>query len=427
MRIVHRPPTGIGAVWAMLALVMALAVACTSQPAKQAGKADVVTIPMVMVGNPGNASVGIKPFKPGFYRDCSSAPSGLPHCQTVGGVGYKYMVGELETTVAQYVTFLNTVDPSGSNRYRLYVDNMSPSAWPKYGSVRFSSGATDGQHYSVAYPQWANKPIGFVDFISAAHFVNSLANGKILSRTATSHDGFTIYTYEVRLSPDTETGMYDLRNPRATRTRSSGFVVPSQNEWMKAAYFDPKGGGKYSYWEYPTGSFNAPHAALLNPSTGDVTNAKTQPLAGYSPQGPAFPNGLKGDTGAKPGTYPTWCPPQAGNDCNTKNPLHLSASTYQSNYQGNLATVGQMRTRSPWGTLDQAGNAVEWTDTIDPIFKNSPRVTRRMHGGVSNAKAYQLWISAIGPQPERDLIPKNIYPWLGFRVGLIGDLGNPTG
>jgi hypothetical protein len=48
------------------------------------------------------------------------------------------------------------------------------------------------------------------------------------------------------------------------------------------------------------------------------------------------------------------------------------------------------------------------------------------HDGASNAKAYQLWISAIGPKPERNLIPKNIYPWLGFRVGLIGNLGNTT-
>ena len=427
----------------VLALTIAVTAGCTSggggsaqpsRPATVAGTAatrptsspGVVTIPMVEVTKPGNASVGIKPFKPGFYQDCSAAPSGLPHCLTVGSVGHPYMIGELETTVAQYVSFLNTVDPRGTNHYKLWVSNMSPSTWPKYGSITRSSSAATGKHYSVAYPEWADKPAGFVDFISAAHFANSLNNGKVLGRSTSTKDGFTIYTYKVQLSPESETGMYDLTNPRATRASSSGFVVPSQNEWMKAAYYDPKGGGKYSYWEYPTGPTDAPHASLLNPSTGDVTNAQTQPLAAYSPQGPAFPNGPKGSTGAKSGTYPTWCPSQAGSDCNTKNPLGLSATKYQSNYQGNLATVGQALTRSPWGTLDQAGNAVEWTDTILPIFKHSPRVTRRMHGGVSNAKSYQLWISAIGPQPERNLIPKNIYPWLGFRVGLVGNLGNPT-
>jgi hypothetical protein len=407
---------------------MAPAAACSSPPVTNTATATgVITVPMVMVGNPGNASVGIKPFKSGFYRNCASAPSGLPKCQTVGGVGYEYLIGELETTVDQYVTFLNVADAKGTNQNQLYVNNMSPSAWPKYGSVSFSSGASDGKHYSVAFPEWANKPIGFIDFLSAARFVNSLVNGKVLGRTTSSSDGFTAYTYKVQLSANTETGMYNLRDPATKRTRSSGFVVPSQDEWIKAAYFDPKGGGKYSYWEYPTGPFNAPNVSALNPSNGDVTNAGTQPLAAYSPQGPAFPNGRKGSTGAKPGTYPTWCPPQTGSDCSTKNPLHLSADKYQSNFQGNLATVGQALTGSPWGTLDQAGNAVEWTDTIDPIFRNSPRITRRMHGGVSNAEAYQLWISAIGPQPQRNEIPMNIYPWLGFRIGLVGEQAKTTG
>ena len=64
--------------------------------------------------------------------------------------------------------------------------------------------------------------------------------------------------------------------------------------------------------------------------------------------------------------------------------------------------------------------------TISPVFGHSPRITRRMHGSVSNAKVYQHGL-AVGPQPERNAIPRNIYPWLGFRVGLIGNRGNPAG
>jgi hypothetical protein len=400
---------------ALFATGSSIASAQTSPPA------GVVTVRFVQVDTPNNPSVGIKPFTPGFYKDCKSAPSGKPDCQTVGGVDHTYKIGELETTVDQYVTFLNTVDPDGANQYKLWAPYMSSSAWPKYGSLNFNSSTPAGQHYSVAYPEWANKPVGFVDFISAAHFINSMDNGKVLSSSQSKSDGFTIYTYKVQLSPKSDTGMYDLRNPRTTRNQSSGFVIPSQDEWIKAAYYDPKGGGKYSYWEYPTGPFDIPHATLLNSSNGDVTNASTQPIAAYSPQGPEFPKGPEG--GAKPGTYPEWCPPQAGSDCETKNPIHLSADAYKANYQGSLASVGQSLTRSPWGTLDQASNAVEWTDTIDPILKHTPRVVRRMHGGVSNAKAYQLAIAAIGPQPQSDLIPKNIYPWLGFRIGMIGHPG----
>jgi hypothetical protein len=41
------------------------------------------------------------------------------------------------------------------------------------------------------------------------------------------------------------------------------------------------------------------------------------------------------------------------------------------------------------------------------------------HGGVANAPAYQLEISAFGYFPG-DTAFSRAYPWLGFRVGVIG-------
>ncbi|MGV9761314.1 hypothetical protein ACWDUC_36650 [Streptomyces tricolor] len=151
----------------------------------------------------------------------------------------------------------------------------------------------------------------------------------------------------------------------------------------------------------------------------DVKYAGTQPIAAYSPQRPEFPDGP--EDGAK---NPEWCPLQAGPDLETKNPDHLPPDRFRANYRGSLETVGQARTRSPWGTLDQIGNAVEWTGTIDPILKHIPHVVRRMHGRVSFAEAYQLNIAAVGPQPQAGLIPRNLYPRLGFRAGLIGNPGS---
>ncbi|MFI8239184.1 hypothetical protein ACIF83_18230 [Streptomyces sp. NPDC085866] len=37
-----------------------------------------------------------------------------------------------------------------------------------------SQTATDGKHHSVAYPERANEPMGFVDFISTAHFTKNI-------------------------------------------------------------------------------------------------------------------------------------------------------------------------------------------------------------------------------------------------------------
>jgi hypothetical protein len=400
-----------------LLLMFVLLVAAVSPAAADASLAAprpaVLAFRTAVVGSPGNPSVGIVPFEDAIYRNCGEAPQTKKGCQEVGGVKYRYGIGELEVTVAQWVAFLNTVDPSGRDRHRLYSSDESSQAWPKYGQIDFDASAPRGRHYSVASPEWADKPYGFADFLRAARFVNSLDNGKVLSRKASSEGGFHYVTYRVRLSRRTETGMYDMRNPKTTRTERSGFVLPSQDEWIKAAYYDPTGGGTYSYWKYPTnpGVFgdkeaDAPAVTALDPTDGDVANATTQPLANWrSSSAPA----------------PSWCPAaQSAEACATVNPLGLDPQAYGLAFQGSLSTVGQAKTLSPWGTLDQGGNAVEWTDTITPppFGVKGARVWRRLHGGIANAPAYQLWLSAVGLQPQDNAFFTATYPWLGFRIGV---------
>jgi hypothetical protein len=410
----------------------------TSVPTAERG---VVTIRMAQVGDPGNKSVGVvqtfggpglavppvPPKDTGIYKTCADAPPPPqgwigPHCLTVGGVDYTYGIGEYETTVSQYVTFLNTADPDGRNLRQLYIDNMSPTVWPKYGSISYSSGADRGKHYSVAYPEWANKPFNFGNFRRGARFANSLTNGTVLSKTSSSSGGFKYVTYKVRLSPETEQGLYDMKEGSPTRSGSTGFVVSSNDEWIKAAYYDPKGGGTDSYWAYPTGPFNPPNPSKLNPTTGDVVNAKTQPLATYNPNDP---DSSLDTPGSPPGAAPTWCPSQAGPNCNDVLPPNIPAGLdLQKEYMANVSTVGQAKTPSPWGTYDMGGNVVEVLDTLaaQPSGYNFLRDWRYYHGGVANAPAYQVEISAFGYFPEDPLFA-NIYPWLGFRLGVIGNVG----
>jgi hypothetical protein len=389
---------------------------------------------MATVGDPGNPSVGVvqtfggpkgmfvdPPKNTGIYKNCSDAPSAPPPCLTVGGVKYTYGIGEFETTVSQYVTFLNTVDPNGKNPHQLYFDHMSPTVWPQYGSIRYSSGAgARGNHYSVAYPEWANKPFNFADFRRAARFVNALTNGSVLSKTASTSRGFHYVAYKVRLSPQTERGMYDMKNQAATRARSTGFVLASNDEWVKAAYYDPKHGGTQSYWQYPTGPFGQPNVSVLDPKTGDVTNADKQPLSTYNPNDPTS----SVDTpGAPPGKAPTWCPSQAGSTCGELPSDLPPGLDLQKNYMANVSTVGETKTTSPWGTYDQGGNVVEILDTLapQPPGYNFLRAWRYFHGGVANAPAYQLGISAFGYNPGDNQGLERSYPWEGFRVGVIGN------
>jgi hypothetical protein len=404
----------------VLALVIALALigpaASVAAPAPS-----VLTFKTVKVGAPGNPSVGIVPFADAVYSSCAEVVPAekQPPCQQVGAVGYRYGIGQLEVSVAQYVAFLNTADPAGRNKHKLYSSTESGAEWPKYGQIDFSAGAAGGHHYSVASPEWADKPYGFANFLRSARFANSLYNGRVLSKQSSSAGNFQYVSYRVRLSRRTEVGMYDMHVRAMTRSHKTGFVIPSQNEWIKAAYYDPNGGGKYSYWQYPTnpgdfgdGGAAAPHQTTLNPTTGDVTNASTQPLANFH---------------ASETAAPSWCPSVfSATTCTTVNPLGIKAAAYEKAYQGSLETVGQAKTTSPWGTLDQGGNAVEWTDTITapPSGRSGAhgRVWRRLHGGIANAPVYQLWLSAVGLQPQDNTFYTATYPWLGIRIGVLGDL-----
>ena len=404
---------------ALIAFAIAVLAALTVPSLSMAApKPAVVTFTAAKVGAPGNPSVAIVPFTDAVYRSCAEAPiNPTKPCQQVGAVDYGFGIGKLEVTVGQYVAFLNTVDPKGTNRRKLWSSDESSASWPRYGQIDFSAGARRGRHYEVASPEWANKPYGFANFLRSARFANSLYNGVLLAKKASSSNGFGYVTYKVRLSPRTERGMYDMSERATTRSKKAGFVIPSQDEWIKSAYYDRNGGGTYSYWKYPTnaGVFGddtatAPVQATLDPSNGNVTNAASQPLSIFH-------------TANTP--PPSWCPATfSAEACTTVNPLGLDAEKYAKAFAGSLGTVGQAGTLGPWGTLDQGGNAVEWTDTITapPFGVKGKRVWRRLHGGIANAPAYQLWLSAVGLNPQDNAVFTATYPWLGIRIGVVGNL-----
>ena len=106
-----------------------------------------------------------------------------------------------------------------------------------------------GRSATPRNPDTVNKPINFVNFFDALRLANWVNNGQG--------------------SADTETGAYTLLGGTAvpsnatTVTRNSGatWFLPSENEWYKAAYYDPlcrtaaEGGpaGDDHYWLYVTG------------------------------------------------------------------------------------------------------------------------------------------------------------------------------
>jgi len=353
-----------------------------------------IIIETVEVGDPRNAPAPIIPFNPEF-PDATSAS------ELVGRVDYVYEMARYEITVEQYVIFLNVVDPTGSNQQQLWDPLMDPVANPYRGQVNRDITRPSGERYSLAAPSWRHKPIGFIDFFRAARFINSIHNGQSV-RVIVAQG---VYQYVCSFSNETDTGVYYLRNQLvfgsyAGRQAVSGFVLPNQDEWIKAAYYSPNevAFGRH-YWRYPTRSDSAPIPATAD-ACGNVTNA-----------GPG--SGLV----ANYGNGAVWCPAgcAAGSSAGCVPP---------DGNPGNLTDVGACRTPSPWGTYDQGGNVVEWTDTIVAPPEGAPNpanqcIWRQVHGGISIAGDYQLWLSATGATDPYGQAFGSIRAFGGFRPGML--------
>jgi sulfatase modifying factor 1 len=203
-----------------------------------------VNISWTPVGNPGNAA------------DTADGDGGTPGVQQFGAVGYSYSIGTYEVTNNQYVEFLNAKDATGANPLDLYYFRMGQPL--NQGGIAFNSGAPNGSKYSVISGS-GNHPVVWVTWYDTLRFANWLNNGQG--------------------SGDTESGAYTLLGgtptpsnaASITRNPEAKIVLPNENEWYKAAYFN---GTTSSYFQYPTSSNTSPT------STGPTSNPNSSNLFG---------------------------------------------------------------------------------------------------------------------------------------------------
>ncbi len=219
-----------------------------------------VAIDWVTVGDPGNAADDT-----GY-----------------GSVGYLYQISKYEVTNAQYAEFLNAV--AVTDTYGLYGGSIG-----RLGS--------SGSYTYIAVPGREDWPVDWVSFWDATRFANWLHNGQptgAQDNTTTEDGAYTL----------TPTG---IANNTVTRNAEAKVFVPSEDEWYKAAYYDP---GATIYFDYPAGS-------------------DTQ------------------TTCAVPGA---------------------TANTANCDQVSSLANVGSYTgSASPNGTFDQGGNLFEWTEAIREV------------------------------------------------------------
>ena len=367
----------------------------------------------VTVGNPGNL-------------DAPADASGARY----GGVDYTYRIAKYEVTYGQYLEFLNAKaksDPTG-----LYDPSMTSD---KIANGIARSGSNGSYSYSLLSDASADLPVTFVNFTDAARYTNWINNGKGNSSTEEGaytittaplkgavrkdgvitymakgkldlqagdqiavtglkgigfagrsvikdvkfKDGFTVFSSANDYPDAVATGRGKVVAVAASRSEDARVWIPSEDEWAKAAYYNPNlndGTGGYYTWatqsnDYPGNSIGAlPNQANI-PNYVDIRFANT-PLNPFI--SPAFGPNL-------------------------------------------LTAVGAF-TSSPsyYGTFDQDGNVTEWTETIydkSALFGNwnrSVNATRSKHGA--------MYYSGTPGSSRRDdgLMPNDIGYGTGFRL-----------
>ncbi len=171
----------------------------------------------VTIGNPGNVH------------------DSLPSNFKAGSVGYTFQMGKYE---------------------------VSESMFTKY-SAEFGTANNLGLGNFDSYGP--DKPGKWVSWNGAARFVNWLN---------TSTGGFAAYKFtsggvndNIALWTASDVLDYDPLNPY--RSKRATYVLPSYNEWHKAAFYDPtKNGGTGGYWTYATGSDSAPTSVAFGTDPG---------------------------------------------------------------------------------------------------------------------------------------------------------------
>jgi formylglycine-generating enzyme required for sulfatase activity len=198
----------------------------------------------VTIGNPGNAA------------DTTGNPN------PAGAVDYEYGIGKFEVS-RDMITKYNA-DFGTANSLEITLWDME------------AEGFVDGN--------LANKPATGISWNEAARFVNWLN---------TSTGGVAAYKFTTSgvndfnaLWTSSDAG-YDPNNK--FRNSLAKYVLPSPDEWYKAAYFSPGG----TYYDYATGSDTAPssvpfgtldNTAVYN-QTGDVGPADVDKAGGLSRYG----------------------------------------------------------------------------------------------------------------------------------------------
>lgn len=173
----------------------------------------------------------------------------------LGAVNYQYRMATTETTVGQWFEFVQAYAPY----FDLGPGGIAP---PEFTSFSINYGF-DGLY---VVPGRSLNRAADMSWEYAARYVNWLHNGKSLGQWA-----FESGVYDTATFTFNDDG---TANHETTRAPGARYWIPTIDEWVKAAFYDPDryGPGQDGYWLFPNGS-NEPSVGGLLPGDGGQSNA----------------------------------------------------------------------------------------------------------------------------------------------------------
>jgi formylglycine-generating enzyme required for sulfatase activity len=318
------------------------------------------------------ASVALTPPAEGAFPmnietvliEAPNSIANAPDTTGFGSVGYDYRISKYEVTQGQWVDFLNAVatDKNAAqdilDLYSYDMDNHVPTFG--FSGIRRSDDSVDPNkwHYSLVESAYEKRPVVHVSLLDAKRFCNWLTNGGAIGS-------------------DTEDGIYTLsagdNAVRNTIPWGNGAVaLPTENEWYKAAYYDPAKSGGAGYYTYAFGGRNG------DTISHDYANYYEGDYVYYNTMGDGFGNG----------TY------------------YMNEVDFFEGYA------------SAYGAVDMTGNVFEWTDTRHETYSDH----RVIRGGAYDNYAQDLSAGSSRPHCVPDFEPES----LGFRVASLAPIPEPA-
>ena len=243
-------------------------------------------VDFVTIGDPGNT-----PYDPNGSSEFSN--------DNMGGVNYSYNIGVYQIDTAQWVAFMNAAFDRPQSQWIPFIN--VPAVW---GAVPTSPTVPGGMRWAVPAGN-GMMAVGGISWRTAAIYCNWLCNGEGSAPSAFMNGAYDVSTF----------GYFgNIFTDQSTHNPGAKYWIPTQSEWLKAAYYDPNryGPGQGGYWQYSNGS-NSPYSYGL-PGNGHTAN---------------------------------------------------SLYSYPGNAQFQVPLGSYPGTTSPWGLYDVAGEPAEWTEGID--------------------------------------------------------------